>query len=192
MRDDYRTFTRITKEPKSIGAKIDEGCIGFPGQEQMGKETGPHSGHYVHYYLNVVAQSHRDARIGTAYPPGSVIVKEKLWGGDAGPEDIGRTRDFTRVTAVAGMIKRKPKSNPTTGDWEFFYFSNASLSKDGKVGALGKAKDLKSCVSCHSNAMDMVFGRFDKPYVMPKAADGGKALKLEVAPKESAPLNPKK
>ena len=43
-----------------------------------------------------------------------------------------------------------------------------------------------------SNAAGMVFGRFDQPYVMPKAADGEKVLTLKVAPKESAPLNPKK
>jgi Cytochrome P460 len=186
VRESYKTFTRVTKEPKSVGAEFAGGCLPSPEMDQMVKETGPHALHYLHYYLNDLAKRHRDARSDGAYPTGSVIVKEKLF-------DEPFSRDSKLIlTGVAGMIKRKPGSSPANGDWEFFYFSNASLSKDGKAGALGKAKDLKSCVSCHSNAAEMVFGRFDEPYVMPKAREAGKALKLEVAPADGLQLGPKK
>ena len=201
VRENYRTFfARITNKPKSIGAEFAESCAGFPGLERMAKETGPHFEHYVHYYLNGVAQLHRDARSGGAYPAGSVIVKEKLWGGYGfgGGEDVGqsrdlrRARDFTRVTAVAGMIKRESGSSPTTGDWEFFYFLEPLAGSTDQIRDRRKAKELKSCVGCHSNAADMVFGRFDKPYVMPKAADGEKAFKLKVAPPGRQLINPGK
>ena len=82
------------------------------------------------------------------------------------------------------MIKRKSTSSSKAGDWDFFYFYTRSAPKVGTDIMWDKVKPqvLKSCVSCHSNAADMVFGRFEKPYVMPKAGDRGKALKLEVAP----------
>ena len=64
-------------------------------------------------------------------------------------------------------IKREHDSSPETGDWEFFYFHPRSASPNGKAIVWEKAKDLKSCASCHCNAPDMVFGRFAEPYVMP-------------------------
>lgn len=179
VRDGYRVFTRITKEPKSVGAEFAGRCISTQAMDQVMKETGPHAMHYLHYYLNDAAQHHRDAPIGGAYPPGSVIVKEKLFAGSA-----ARSADFTQVDAVAGMIKREPGSSPKTGDWEFFYFYPRFAPADGKAIAWEKAKDLKSCVSCHSNAADMVFARFNEPYVMPTDRENRKAIKLEVAPAE--------
>lgn len=189
VRENYRTFfARVTNKPKSIGAEFAESCAGFPGLELMGKETGPHASHYVHYYLNGAAQLHRDAHQGTAYPPGSVIVKEKLWGGDAGREDVGRSRDlarsrdFTRITAVAGMIKLEPGANPKAGDWEFFYFLEPLEGSTEQIRERKKLKELKSCAGCHSSAPDMVFGRFNEPCKMPAAGENRKAIKPEVAP----------
>ena len=179
VRESYKTFARVTKEPKSVGAGFAGRCNVTPEMEQVVKETGSHAMHYLHYYLNEVAQHHRDARIGGAYPAGSVIVKEKLFAGSA-----ARSADFTQVDAVTGMIKREPGSSPKTGDWEFFYFNPRSVSPDGKAIAWEKAKDLKSCVSCHSNAADMVFARFNEPCIMPADRENRKALKLEVAPAE--------
>jgi hypothetical protein len=174
VRENYKTFARITKEPKSIGAEFAEFCSLPPGVEQMMKETGPHAMHYLHYYLNEVAQRHRDDRTGGAYPPGSVIVKEKLFG-------TGRRGVELALTAVAGMIKREPGSSPKTGDWEFFYFGSRLGSEN--------AKDLKSCVSCHSNASNMVFGRFNEPYAMPADREKRKAIELEVAPVKNLQLS---
>ena len=179
VRGSYRTFARVTKEPKSVGAEFAGLCVVTPEMERVAKEAGPHAMHYLHYYLNELAQHHRDARSGGAFPAGSVIVKEKLFAGEA-----GRSANFTQVDAVTGMIKREPGSSPKTGDWEFFYFNPRSVSPDGKAIAWEKAKDLKSCVSCHSNAADMVFGRFNEPYVMPSDREKRKAIKLEVAPAE--------
>ena len=112
VRESYKTFTRATKEPKSVGVGLDSLCVPSP-VEEVRKETGPHALHYLHYYLNDGAQSHRAARARRAYPPGSVIVKEKLF------EPDRRDGNFV-LTAVAGMIKREPGSSPTTEDWEFF------------------------------------------------------------------------
>ena len=184
VRENYKTFARITKEPKSIGAEFADFCD-VPRMEEMMKETGPHVMHYLHYYLNEVAQRHRADRISGAYPPGSVIVKEKLFG-------TGRRGVELARTAVAGMIKREPGSSPKTGDWEFFYFGQGFGPVDGKAIVWEKAKDLKSCVSCHSNAADMVFGRFNEPYVMPEMGENRKAIRLEVAPTEKLQLGPPK
>jgi hypothetical protein len=137
----------------------------------------------VHYYLNGVAQQYREARSDGAYPAGSVIVKEKLIADPA-----AKDRGFTRINAVAGMIKRERGASPETGDWEFFYFSPRSAPSDGKAGMWEKAADLKSCVSCHSNAKDMVFGRFNEPYVTPSNGEPGGTIRLEVAPSEDQQL----
>ena len=81
VRESYKTFTRVTKEPKSIGAEFAGLCWEPPGVKQMRKETGPHAMHYLHYYLNEVAQRHRESRVGGAYPPGGVIVNRERRGG---------------------------------------------------------------------------------------------------------------
>ena len=186
VREDYKTFTRVTKEPKSIGAELFEGCLEIPGMEQMRKETGPHAMHYLHYYLNEHAQRHRVGRVGGVYPPGSVIVKEKLF------EGTGKRGAEPVVTAVAGMMKRESGSNPKTGDWEFFYLNPRSVDAKGKPIEFQQRKELKSCVGCHSNAPDLVFGRFEQPYKMPSPGESGKAIRLEVAPADGLPLGPKK
>lgn len=186
VRESCKTFTRVTKEPKSIGAEFAVLCWEPPGVEQMRKETGPHAMHYLHYYLNEVAQRHRESRVGGAYPPGSVIVKEKLF------EGTGKLAAEPIVSAVAGMIKREPGSSPQTRDWEFFYLNPPSVDAKGKPIEFQQRKDLKSCAGCHSNAPDMVFGRFEEPCKMPKPGVSGKATPLEIAPADGLPIGPKK
>ena len=86
VRESYKTFTRITKEPKSVGAEFagyTDLCDPFVGVDAVKKDVGPHAIGYLHYYLNGMAQLHRAGQIRGAYPIGSVIVKEKISAGSA-------------------------------------------------------------------------------------------------------------
>src|SRR5207237_171665 len=80
----------------------------------------------------------------------SVIVKEKKrqdWIRGA-PSDVIHSRD-----GVGGMIKRAPGYDPEHGDWEYFYFENASRIESGRI---------VTCVQCHVGASgkDYVFGEW--------------------------------
>ena len=185
--ESYKAFARVTKEPKSVGAEFAGLCSLPPSMLQAIKETGPHVSHYLHYYLSETAQHHRDAGGKGDYPAGSVIVKEKLYAGGVFP-----SHNTKRIAAVAGMIKGTPGSNPRAHDWEFFYFSPKTDSQDKKPAAWRKEKDMASCAGCHSSEPDLVFGRFNEPYKMPKPGESGKAIRLEVAPADGLPLGPKK
>ncbi len=182
----YKTFTRVTKEPKSIGAEFAGLCNVPPSIVQAAKETGPHVSHYLHYYINETAKHHRDGGGKGDYPAGSVIVKEKLLAGGLFP-----SRNLDQIGAVVGMIKREPGSNRRTHDWEFFYFSPQNESRDKKPTAWRKEKDVASCAGCHSSEPDMVFGRFNEPYKIPTPGKSEKSIRLEVTPADNSPLGPR-
>jgi hypothetical protein len=162
---DYKKLVRITKEPKSIAAELAILCRSTPPQDAVKKETGPHAMRYVHYYLNDAAQRRFESGGDGDYPAGSVIVKEKLSRSIAADKS-----DAMPVDAVAGMIKGAPGSNPQARDWEFFYFERNDAVQPGRSEeAWAPAGNVQHCAGCHSNARDMVFGRFNGPYKTPLA-----------------------
>jgi hypothetical protein len=80
-----------------------------------------------------------------AFPPGSIIVREKLLtGSDEDP------------ASISVMIKRDRGYSPRSNDWEFFVL-------DGTAQKVIKSERAGSCLKCHSDAKatDMVF----RPYV---------------------------
>jgi hypothetical protein len=89
------------------------------------KVSGPHASSIINVLGNDLAE--RALKKGaTAFPPGSVLVKDKY-----------------SLGGVAGMIKREAGYNPASGDWEFFIRE--------KGGPLAKGK-LVNCSSCHATA----------------------------------------
>ena len=88
-------------------------------------------------------------RPNTIYPVGSIIVKEKK---ASAYRSATQPQRWTAANdGVGGMIKRPPGYDPTHGDWEYFYFEDASKIEHGKM---------TSCIQCHSGASskDYVFG----------------------------------
>jgi hypothetical protein len=93
-----------------------------------------------------------------AFPPGSIVVKEKLY---FHPGPTGSTKEsLSEVSAVTGLIKHVEGYDARTGDWEFFYFE-----KDGPINRGAKAQ-FAGCADCHHDSpTDYVFGDFARPAV---------------------------
>ena len=111
---------------------------------------GPHANTGILIYMNGVAADTFKAN-GTAFPVGSVIVKQKAIFGYVNPEGKEvREADL----GVGGMVKRPVGYDPEHGDWEYFYFQDAGNIEAGRIA---------SCVQCHSLARDKdyVFGTWN-------------------------------
>jgi hypothetical protein len=147
---DYRNFHKMTDKPHSVAAALAIQCSLTPDHLAAQKRTGPHFGYWVNVYMNDSAKTHFEAKDVTVFPPGSIVVKEKLL-------SFGEKEDVVEA-AVAGMIKHPPGYDAKAGDWEFFYFE-----KNGKMerGSTGK---FAACADCHHEAgRDFIFGDFAKP-----------------------------
>ena len=127
----YRDFTRLTERPQLVAPLTATLCINPSGAivEQEKVMTGPHYRAVVHLYANPVAMPAVTNRT-TAFPVGSVIVKEKL-AGDG------------KVSGVGGMVKRAVGYDASNGDWEYFYYGKPGDFSSGRIG---------SCIDCHRAA----------------------------------------
>ena len=126
-----KTLTRLTDKPKSISAELARMCAGIPDDEKY----GPHSRRFVHHFRNELAKTAKGN-----FPPGSVLVKEKLMAGENVAQPV--------LSGATGMIKQPTGTSPKTGDWLFFEVWD------------GQAQPTKaeSCAGCHSGAKrDYVF-----------------------------------
>ena len=131
-----KTLTRLTDKPKSISAEFLAMCSDIPDD----KKYGPHSRRFVHHFRNELAKTAKGN-----FPPGSVLVKEKLVAGGKGAEPV--------LSGATGMIKQAAGASPKTGDWLFFEVW------DGKL----QPTKVESCAGCHSGAKrDYVFSDLPK------------------------------
>ena len=114
------------------------------------RTAGPHAYARIQVYMSASAADAFRQHKG-AYPPGSVIIKEKALG--SYQEDFASTGPRAKE-GVGGMIKRAPGYDPDHGDWEYFYFEDPSKIEAGKIS---------SCVTCHAGAAetDHVFGSWN-------------------------------
>jgi hypothetical protein len=150
----YDNLTLITKEPVLVDPQLASLCVGISQQavDDARKRYGPHAHTSVKIFMNeIAAEAFRDGA--TAYPVGSVIVKEKL-GLEYDLVDAGGERERNAAktaSGVGGMIKRAAGYDPEHGDWEYFYFEDPTKVEHGKIA---------SCVECHRGAAatDYVFG----------------------------------
>jgi hypothetical protein len=104
------------------------------------RESETHDSSLGFVYANALARGAlaKDG-LGTKFPAGSVIVREKL----------SRETDVL-PQLVAAMIKRAPGFNPKGGDWEF-------LIADGKLAKVRERQKTGSCLKCHSSQADRDF-----------------------------------
>jgi hypothetical protein len=134
----YRDYRRLTKVPRRVDPVIASLCTTFgpPVEKQERAMTGPHYRAHVHVYVNPVGMSAVSAAT-QAFPPGSIIVKEKL-------------ATDGKVTGVGGMIKRASGYDAVNGDWEYFYYGGPSRFSSGRIA---------NCIECHraANATDYVY-----------------------------------
>ena len=90
-------------------------------------------------YANERARTAFDRLDSTAFPAGSVIVREKL--NDPGDES---------PLMLAVMLKRAPGFNPAGGDWEF-------LLVDGAASKVIERQKKGSCLDCHVSRRERDF-----------------------------------
>jgi hypothetical protein len=90
-------------------------------------------------YANERARAAFDRLEPTAFPTGSVIVREKLY----------KLTD-ERPDLLAVMVKRAPGFNPAAGDWEF-------LLVDGSASKVLERQKKGSCLDCHVSQRERDF-----------------------------------
>jgi Cytochrome P460 len=148
----YRGLRSMTKEPVLVDPQLAMLCRGASQADvdEAKKAHGPHAHTAVRIFMNDLAASAFEGKR-ASYPAGSVIVKEKRAlpiVGSTEPRDEAAHHD-----GVGGMIKRPPGFDAAHGDWEYFYFHDASKVEKGAIA---------SCVGCHDRAAsaDHVFGHW--------------------------------
>jgi hypothetical protein len=90
----------------------------------------PHSDAHVVVYVNSIG-AHQFTKEHPVFPPGTILVKEKLSSADSLAPDL-----------LTVMVKRKAGYDPEHGDWEY-------LTLDGAATTITSRGKLASCQSCH-------------------------------------------
>jgi hypothetical protein len=141
----YKQWTRVNPKPVALDASIARMCAPtFPPEKN---DTNPQKNKFLTVYVNAIGQKAMMTEQSPQFPPGSVIVKEKL-----------TMKNSTTPELLTAMVKRQKGFNPASNDWEFF-----ALSGDAQIiQARGK---LENCIACHTAKRqgDFVF-RYYLPY----------------------------
>lgn len=164
----YKGYQQITRADVSVNPELAMLCVGVSQQqvEAARAKYGPHANASILIYMNDPAATAYRAG-GTAYPPGSVVVKQKRLGShrsDATGDMVSDGND-----GVGGMIKRPAGYDPEHGDWEYFYFDQFTLPAASALAVQAPLKvesgRIASCVQCHQAAQrtDHVFGSWAHP-----------------------------
>jgi hypothetical protein len=92
-------------------------------------------------YVNDLAREAVSGETQSAFPEGSIIVREKL-----------SAPDSKTAEAIVVMIKRAQDFNPKSGNWEF-------LAVNGALTKIQERQKRGSCADCHASqlATDFVF-----------------------------------
>jgi hypothetical protein len=148
----YRNLNLVTTEPVHVSSELTALCIGIlrPHVEEAQEYAGPHAHTSIRIYMNEPAHT-AFRKSAKKYPVGSIIVKEKQglpFREEGAVESYSKTHD-----GVGGMIKRALGFDPEHGNWEYFYFEDASQVEQGKIS---------TCIECHRAAAksDFVFGHW--------------------------------
>lgn len=140
----YRDWSPLLKTPYQVPRELAARCMPPTAASRAAdrEKYGPHTERYIKVFGNKVAFDAVSAAERRAFPPGSVIVKEKL-----------ATAESSAAGGVAFMVKHKPPEFADSGGWEFLYFP------------AGDARGTQeSCAACHRGATskDYVFGLYPK------------------------------
>lgn len=136
----YKKLSLLTPAPLIVSARVAAACAPVSPPSAIAEEErrfGPHAEASINLYVNDAAKRAIEDE-SQRFPPGAVIVKEKLApGGES-------------MVAVGGMVKRAPGFDPANGDWEYFYAARSAGFTSGR---------LANCIACHAQAKsdDYVF-----------------------------------
>jgi len=124
---DYRKWILVNPVPElmELAAAID--CVRIPGRD----ESSPHLNKYISVYVNETGRDAMMTQRTPRFPPGSLIVKEKL-----------SSKTSTEPEILTAMVKHEQGYNPESGDWEY-------LVLNGNASAILEQGKLARCQSCH-------------------------------------------
>lgn len=133
--DGYRNWTRVNPVPQRMDIATATLCApaAMPAGPDAGQQINrsPHTGKFITVYVNEAGRHAMMSEAHPVFPPGSVVVKEKLPARDAATPEL-----------LTVMVKREAGFNPDSGDWEYLVLNGAGT----QVEARGR---LQSCHACH-------------------------------------------
>jgi hypothetical protein len=127
----YKTWTRANPQPVLMDPVTAVDCA------SPGFRSGPHANKYILVYVNEVARSAMMTERYPKFPPGSIIVKEKL-----GEKSANALPELLTI-----MVKRNSGYDTGNGDWDY-------LVADGFVARFERPVNVKSCQTCHLRHRD--------------------------------------
>jgi hypothetical protein len=141
----YQKWHRLSETPRDVSTYIYTLCR-MPTDDELTFADSEHGrSRWLLDYVNEAGLHAMTLEADPAFPPGSIIVKEKY-----------ASLDAAEPEALGVMIKHDQGYNPNGGDWEFIYW-------DQQQGVFRTAEQSAYCQACHQTASgtDFVF----RPYV---------------------------
>jgi hypothetical protein len=123
----YKTWTRVNPEPVLMDRFVAADCAA-PGFTR----AGPHLEKWILVYVNEVARSAMMSERYPKFPPGSIIVKEKL----------SVTKPGALPELLTIMVKRNAGYDVGNGNWDY-------LVANGELSRVERPANVKSCQACH-------------------------------------------
>jgi len=140
----YKQWPRLLESPANVPMKFWLMCMPPSAADRAAakEQYGPHSERTIMVYGNQLAAGALVSTGTRAFPPGAIVVKEKLGRVEGGAAE-----------GVAFMIKHQAPAFAASDGWEFRYFPS-----DDPAGTQ------QACAPCHRRApsKDYVFGRYPK------------------------------
>lgn len=124
---DYKKWTLVNPEPVLMNLAAAMDCVRVPGRT----EDSPHTHHYISVYVNPTGRAAMMTQRSPKFPPGSMIVKEKLGSSSSQMPEV-----------LTAMLKHEAGYNQESGDWEYVVLDGAASRIEGR----GK---LTNCQGCH-------------------------------------------
>jgi len=140
----YKDWPRLLEAPVKVPIEFWFMCMSpSEAARAAARQTyGPHSERLIMVYGNALAYGAVSATAKRVFPPGAVVVKEKLTKFEGGTAD-----------GLGFMIKHQSPAFAESGGWEFRYFPAGDVPGTQE-----------SCAACHRGAAakDYVFGSYPR------------------------------
>ena len=153
---EYLRWAEITRgTPHAVPPGWSPNCYAppndFAAQERERKRHGPHASTWIRVFVNDVGKAAFLPRRDGPFPPGTIILKEKMSG----------IRGPSPGFAFGAMIKHAGGAFQETGGWQFLYLERQTSWRwrDGE----------RACSSCHATrrSTDFVFAGYQRNQTEP-------------------------
>jgi hypothetical protein len=141
VKERQQSLKCLTPEPRWVPGRMAQLCAP-PSPQLMARESKmPHLKKFIKIFVTAAGEAAATGHECT-YPPGTVVIKEKLPAVAREKERTDLVKPGTEPELFTGMLKREKGFHPEAGDWEFFTVSGDAA----KITSRGK---LESCIDCH-------------------------------------------